>query len=273
MRSYIEINGLSTEDEVFGSLMCCGRLGITSKGKKNIALGMMHHLDIKREQRSTMREREPYPRTEIAQQLFARVKDPDILRIVHCEANSDAELGRKLLALNSEMLGVNCFQIHLCWPRPNELEWVKAKTGKFLILHIGAEAFATFAEEPSILQTKLDQYTGFIDGLVFDPTPWQIQELDLYYIAALLAEVKGLNTRISVGVAGDFFNTPLIALENFKQEHPYFSISADACLRDENNRMRADAVEEYLRLTNELFPEAIMRARRPRGGRGRTRRS
>jgi hypothetical protein len=168
---------------------------------------------------------------------------PLALNLVHYYTDEPATLGRQLAGLAARS-GPNLhgFQINGVWPSRQDLEEIRSeRPGLRIVIQMDA---GMLAGPPEDAVRRAREIAGLAGDLLLDASAGQGLPLDP---AALLPFLRALaDTGLGLGVAGGLSAASLHLLEPLLAEFPDLSFDAETCLRDEEDRLDAVRVREYV---------------------------
>jgi hypothetical protein len=150
---------------------------------------------------------------------------------------------------------LDAIQLDMIWPDPRALERFKKAKECELILQIGKRAFRDISSDASLLVSKLGEYNGIVERLLFDMSGGEGREMQTEWLLSYLRIAREHFSGFSFGVAGGLGPYSVHLLEPLLSEFPHISIDAQGQLRNSANSMdpidwwRAEKyIEEAMRI-------------------------
>jgi len=190
-----------------------------------------------------------YPGLDAIPGIFSSCQG-DILKLIHYNTKIDKLLFVQLMALTERIGSKNFdgFQLNITWPPPLEILVFKSAYPHLkIVLRVGSDAFRDIGDLSDYLSQKLMMYVGLFDyvllnfsggkGLALEP-----EKLQPY----LRAITKEFGDRIGIVVAGGLSGSTMHLLESIPEECQNISIDAQKKLRNENDHLDLNFVDDYI---------------------------
>jgi len=195
-----------------------------------------------------------YPNTRKIAGVFTH--NPDTFNVIHYNTDQPATLSNQLTEVR-RLAGPNLhgFQINMAWPSVTELRrFTDQNPDQQMILQINREAFwAVEGLTGGIIYKLKQEYLGFVDHILLDLSAGYGRPLDTAWARQQLQELQGAELGIGLGVAGGLGPASLQLVEPLAKDFPELSIDAEARLRDGNDNLDLDLVQDYLRQAFVMF--------------------
>jgi hypothetical protein len=270
-KPYVGITGFTAKEQVEAVLSVFPQLeGGTIGDWERLPVWMMAGILVSSKTMRGAANRFPERYPEIGQVPSLLVYEPRVLNLIHFNSRED-DLASELKFLyekvgNPQALGG--VQLNIPWPEPEsvkefwrwatetrwELGYYDGSAEPYIVLQIGSTAFDMTDNDPVTLASWVQDYSGFVDYVLLDPSGGEGRSFDARALHPYLVELGRLVDGIGFGVAGGLSAENLSPLEELLALYPGLSCDAEGQLRNpDSDTLNLENAVAYARSAVALY--------------------